>query len=1683
MKYKTRQSHKIIAMFLLLNFLPSIVPINHLMASNNGPNAPEAASFEPVDATDMVNLATGDLSYVLPLLNVPSPEGGYPLALSYHAGIAMDQEASWVGLGWNLNPGAINRSVNGYPDDYNNALLSEYFYDEGREESIYSLSLGYSATGSYSAGLGFSWGSNRSLGGFVSIGYGPTEGLGGSLKLGTQGIGINVGYSSGVLSVGASASTNGGLSGSAGLNSNGTGFTVSTSGVIDVSIATGSGKNNTAALGISLSSHGVSVTGRATNRSSSTNEVQGGAGIGIHLQFENTISMGDYTAKTSGWQIPIMLPTKTGIFSLTFGKQKFRYYLGKSEYNYITGPNYFNTGVYDQGKWEVLVFRNYANFSTACPNLTLITSNYEEALNYKESFYGYNSCDCETSSHLPEDSDCVAIIKELSYDTAFMDIYEVSLQGNSLSNTSQNDIADNMIFPSYDKYDVQAQGLSGGISSRLFENGNLFGLTDKENDKGYSLKYSLDGSDTNLPSHAIFNNKPYFYFDNEISTYLGVTDVSEANFDAASINHTNILDYYANDGSVELSAKPRRKNGTYVDYYTIEELRENYASLKSEGFLLPESGFDINTENLPKDGIGAFKVTAVDGKTYHYSLPVYNHETITRTFGSINARPDQSQSYFEKRQLEPYATHWLLTAVTGPDYYDANNNGTADKEDYGYWTTFEYGKWSDAFVWKNPYGKEYHENETNSDVKTWIRGRKQVYYLDRVKTRTHSAIFIKSERHDANSTAWNYESVAHIDNLDQNSSNYQSRFSIPSQKTLCLDKVILVKESNDNLDKSYGNSSQNYTDIYYNDSSKPSEQGWYNLKNNVIDISDNWNGLLTNAVKVIDFNYDYSLAQGTPNTTSSFYGRLTLNSVEFKGKSATQLIPPYHFNYLKDNTYVYDIEDKDGFGYYKEDNSIWSLNEIVTPQGAKIRVNYEDHSIKSVVESNITFRKSASTYNIIKLSNTTFRVKADHDFGIEIGDVMNFTYSKDCFMEDPGNCGGPCGEDLIGSCEINQNAVVISDNGDNSYDIQISIPICEPDIDPADYCTRTKESYEASYVINEIIPNYGGIRVASIITTNDVDSYTTSYKYGENENGIGYISYLPFAPELEEELPYSAELPAPKVMYEYVVMESSQSEGKVQYKFKVFKEKEEDAIKFGDLYEVEVLSDEHYNSVSDKDVAINKYTVRDNLSTLGQLLEVSTINGRGHLLSKIENTYYSPEDPTPNNVGVTKEAYQTYKIVDYAQNTPDKKDKWLVNSSARIKYPSLLKYATEYKSGYQYRSLFGEIDEITGQTLEVLSVTSDGTEVKSKTIPAYYKYPQMGSKVDDPLNKNMLAQQAMSKTYIKADDGLWKETGVGITTWSNQWKYVTYDGALETPSSEEDVWRKHKNYVWEGTLNDDGTYNGFMGEDDNFDWSIGSWPLGTDQTNPKWKNISTITRYDHYSMPLEVKDINDNYAITKTTDNETKVLFTANAKYFEAFNTGAENYDNETSRLDPQIFGAASLRTTEKAHTGNYSLKITPSDNTFGAALTGIHRTGKYKMSVWVHKDTHENARFKKGSGVLEEFNGEKIIAGDWVQLNHYFDRFEAETFTSTVFKVASASGTIYVDDFRLHPIATTMTSYVYNEWDELSYMLDGNNMATHYEYDSNGRLIKTSVEYIDTATIPGGFKKVSEHNYHYKNN
>ncbi len=102
------------AIFLLSVFLFQLYP-QKAFALTGGPSQPEVEAFQPIGVSDMVDLFSGNFQYNLPLLDVD----GYPLNLSYSGDVSPDAEASWVGLGWNLNTGAITRSMRGIPDEFN----------------------------------------------------------------------------------------------------------------------------------------------------------------------------------------------------------------------------------------------------------------------------------------------------------------------------------------------------------------------------------------------------------------------------------------------------------------------------------------------------------------------------------------------------------------------------------------------------------------------------------------------------------------------------------------------------------------------------------------------------------------------------------------------------------------------------------------------------------------------------------------------------------------------------------------------------------------------------------------------------------------------------------------------------------------------------------------------------------------------------------------------------------------------------------------------------------------------------------------------------------------------------------------------------------------------------------------------------------------------------------------------------------------------------------------------------------------------------------------------------------------------------------------------------------------------------------------------------------------------------
>ena len=162
----------------MLRFLLSLLFLSCLAnALEGGPSQPDYMQFEPADMPDLVSMQTGDFAYSLPLGELPGPYGNYPLSVAYHAGISPQQEATWVGLGWLLNPGVINRDVRGVPDDqfhggtlgfiYQYMAMQTWALDMAWSYGIFSVG----STATSSGGVGFSATIGPKIAGIAGVGF------------------------------------------------------------------------------------------------------------------------------------------------------------------------------------------------------------------------------------------------------------------------------------------------------------------------------------------------------------------------------------------------------------------------------------------------------------------------------------------------------------------------------------------------------------------------------------------------------------------------------------------------------------------------------------------------------------------------------------------------------------------------------------------------------------------------------------------------------------------------------------------------------------------------------------------------------------------------------------------------------------------------------------------------------------------------------------------------------------------------------------------------------------------------------------------------------------------------------------------------------------------------------------------------------------------------------------------------------------------------------------------------------------------------------------------------------------------------------------------------------------------------------------------------------------------------
>jgi len=690
---------KVVTSFMLIEMLITTISPVVSYALTSGPNAPEYTSFEPVDVTDLVQTQSGDFTYTLPLFEVPGPEGGYPLALSYHAGIRPDMEASWVGLGWTLNPGAINRTVDGIADDFNGSHNELYSYWSGGTTKTFTVGVGVGPVG---VGLTFANDTYKGFGMGGSVSLTVPTGFGGNSSPAGVSLGLSVGPYGGVsANIGLAISGEIGQAGqlafkgnaSMGLSTNfktingygSMGVSASKKGTKKVTKHKGSETiqtvvpTSTAVMGVSMGTSGLKPSVLGTGLSIS------------QMQSSNQ----DVTVNSSSWNVSIPLIVVPA--TLNLGASKTRYYLSQTEYASFKGALYPSR----HGK----------------PGTN-------------------NALDLYT-------------LKDIDQESVFKDDYnEQENQGGA--------------FAAYDRYDVSGQGVSGSMRPFIVDNTYLYAQDNDEVD--YKLPQGLiqNENQVNFRFDNDFSNayvKENIYQGNPANTANGSNDIvlgvePDLNEDPALIN---VNQEYFNNETNHLAGS------RHVEWFTNEEIANDQTKegtpLATYGFMPYEGDMNLAhagpNNDLVKfdypvsDNIGAFMITNASGVTYHYALPVYAYDDMT-----FNESTKKGTFIKEEFRRNAYAYTWLLTSVTGPDFVDRPPLGQFGPEDWGYWTAFDYGKWTDQYKWRSP--NDGTQKGEDRRLKNFSRGKKELYYLDRIRTRTHSALFVKKMRNDAKGIAAPY---------------------------------------------------------------------------------------------------------------------------------------------------------------------------------------------------------------------------------------------------------------------------------------------------------------------------------------------------------------------------------------------------------------------------------------------------------------------------------------------------------------------------------------------------------------------------------------------------------------------------------------------------------------------------------------------------------------------------------------------------------------------------------------------------------------------------------------------------------------------------------------------------------------------------------------------------------------
>lgn len=863
-----------------------------------GPSTPEVQGFKPAGANDMVNLFTGEFSYNIPLLDV----GGYPINISYSSNLGPNDEASWVGLGWNLSAGAIQRNVRGLPDDFDGNIIVKKAHMKKKE--VISVGLGIDVQVS---GLDVLQGVKAGGGGGISLHIESDNYEGFSTALG-----INAGFNIGGDAFGGSLGLNAGVTSRKGgyLNPN-------------LSLSAKVTKNNIkTTMGASI---GMNVNSREGLKA-----LNFGTFTSVSLRNKvNRNTMSEFHS----------LPGASSSYPLTFSYPNF---VPPSEMRTknLIGAAHLNVG---------------GEVGSVHLNGELSGSYYSQEIDTIRTLksYGYmylqNSDDNSLLDFNREkDGPYINEAPNLPITSTTYDVFNVSGQG--IGGTFRAFRSDIGTFHDPTQ-NTTTTSISGGVEIGAgavvhvggdlnVEVGNDY-VTKWKN--GNSLEPFLKFQDTSV--NDISYEPFYFKMMGEKTPMVNETKFNQLNgFEPVQAELTRRGAMATGDASATLN------NGTRIDEISdlLNQKRENRNTLitfqTNDELTLQSQKFKHATNELRTlnpaftpttelgNQIGSIELTNPMGNQYVYAQPAYNNfikevsfnsnSEADRATGLINYTGTQNSiqnqiedQFYQSNYIPTHAYAWLITSILSPNYQDFLNDGPTP-DDNGNYTKFTYIKKHENYLWRTPYElnkanfQEGYEHTALDNKGNYVYGGKEIFYLDSIISRNYIAKFYSSPRNDSRGV------LNENGGMDRN------------QQLNKLDSIELFT----------------YSEAIKTRDKRPLKTVHFEYNYSLCKEDPS------------------SLNEANPNQN----GKLTLIKIWFtNGDSKKQQLSPYKFNYYNKNVYCHKAIDRwsnykpnsndaftnDRFPYVqqndkkRQDNyaSEWLMNSVQLPSGGNISVQYESN--------------------------------------------------------------------------------------------------------------------------------------------------------------------------------------------------------------------------------------------------------------------------------------------------------------------------------------------------------------------------------------------------------------------------------------------------------------------------------------------------------------------------------------------------------------------------------------------------------------------------------------------------------------------------------------------------------------------------------------------------------------------